>query len=210
MENPPIRVLLADDHPVVLDGLYGRLTSLPHIEIVGTAQSFAEVPPLLDSLATDVLVLDLGGMGGAPLTLVQRVRREHPQVGLIVFSSSIDLAPEMLQAGVLGYVVKEDMTSQLVNALMAVARGQPWRSAVVEEYLERGSGVQRFHQLAPKELSVLKLLAQGMSTTEIAEDMGIDPRTVQNYITAMRRKTGCEERTQLVNWYRRMHQGGES
>jgi len=207
MPPTPIRVLIADDHPLLLEGLRHSLASTS-IQIVGTARSFAEIPQLLKSTTVDVLVLDLGGMGGAPLSFVHGIRREHPETRVLVLSSTVDLAPEMIQAGVLGYAAKGDMVDQrqIINAVLTVAAGQPWYSTVVTEYLERANGVQT--TLAPKELSVLKLLAQGKNNVEISQEVGLDPRTVQNYITAMRRKTGCEERTQLVNWYRRTYEGG--
>jgi DNA-binding NarL/FixJ family response regulator len=75
----------------------------------------------------------------------------------------------------------------------------------VVEYVTQTTMRRLQHHLAPKELNVLKLLAQGLGTIAIAEQLGIDPRSVQNYITALRRKLGCAERTQLVDWYKRMY-----
>jgi len=107
---PPtsIRVVIADDHPIVLDGLTVILAAAPSIQLVGVARSFNELISLLDSISTDMLVLDLGGMGGSPLTLVTRIQRVYPGIRIIVFSSSVDLAPELIQAGVRGYITKED------------------------------------------------------------------------------------------------------
>ena len=99
------------------------------------ATSFAEVVDLLATVQAQVLILDLGGMAGAPLTLVTRVRREHPGVAIVVFSSSVDLAPELLQAGVYGYVVKEELSAQLMDAIHAARAGQRFLSPVVEEYV---------------------------------------------------------------------------
>jgi len=199
-----LRVVLADDHPIILEGLATLLSTSPNIQVVGRCRSFSDVIDLLDSHAIDVLVLDLGGMGGSPLTLVNRIAREHPEVAIIVYSSSVDLAPELLAAGVRGYIAKEDLTDQLVAAVQAAHTGQPHISPVVRDYLQ-STELRQPHHLSPKEFSVLKLLAQGMGTVAIAEQLGIDPRSVQNYITALRRKTGCAERTQLVDWYRRMY-----
>jgi DNA-binding NarL/FixJ family response regulator len=204
----PIRVIIADDHPIVREGLQTSLGASPQIHIVGVATRFAEVVALLETVQAHVLVLDLGGMAGAPLTLVARVRREYPHVTIVVFSSSVDLAPELLQAGVRGYVVKEELSAQLLTAIHAARAGQRFLSSVVEEYVTQTTNGRREHQLAPKELNVLKLLAQGLGTSAIAEQLAIDPRSVQNYITTLRRKIGCEERTQLVDWYKRMY-GGE-
>ena len=200
-----IRVLIADDHPIVREGIQTSLGTNQHVQVVGVATSFAEVVDLLATVQAQVLILDLGGMAGAPLTLVTRVRREHPGVAIVVFSSSVDLAPELLQAGVCGYVVKEELSAQLLDAIRAARAGQRFLSPVVEEYVMAATNGRREHQLAPKELQVLKLLAQGLGTIAIAEQLGIDPRSVQNYITTLRRKIGCAERIQLVDWYNRMY-----
>ena len=208
MAFQPIRVIIADDHPIVREGLQTILGMSPHVHLVGVASSFAEVVALLGTVPAHVLVLDLGGMIGAPLTLVSRVQREYPHVAIVVFSSSVDLAPELLQAGVCGYVVKEELSAQLLTAIHAARAGQRFLSPVVEEYITQTTNGRLQHHLAPKELNVLKLLAQGLGTVAIAEQLGIDPRSAQNYITTLRRKTGCAERTQLVDWYKRMY-GGE-
>lgn len=203
----PIRVIVADDHPIVRAGLQTILAEDRQIQIVGVATTFAEVIDLLGTTPADVLVLDLGGMGGAPLTLVTRVQREHPAVAIVAFSASVDLAPELVQAGVRGYVVKEELAEQLLTAIYAARAGQRFLSPAVEAYVTQTTMRRLQHHLAPQELNVLKLLAQGLGTVAIAEQLGIDSRSVQNYITTLRRKLGCAERTQLVDWYKRMYGG---
>jgi DNA-binding NarL/FixJ family response regulator len=204
MTNHPIRVIIADDHPVVLDGLAALLNTAPEIAVVGIARSFSILLDLLERVADDVLILDLSGMGGSPLTVVSRIQRDYPRLKVIVFSSSVDLAPELLQAGVVGYIPKEDFTNQLVTAIYAVSSGQQYLSPAVTDYLAQTTQAHKQHRLAPKELSVLKLLAHGHSTAEIAAQLQIDQRSVQNYITVLRRKIGCHERTQIADWYRRV------
>jgi DNA-binding NarL/FixJ family response regulator len=205
MAHQPIRVVIADDHPVVLDGLATLLNSTPSIAVVGIAQSFRVLLDLLDRIITDIVILDLSGMGGPPLTVVNRIQRDHPTIKIIVFSSSVDLAPELLQAGVSGYIPKEDFTEQLITAIQTLAAGQTYLSPSVSRYLAQTAQAHRRHRLAPKELSVLKLLSAGHGTAEIAEQLQIDQRSVQNYITTLRRKIGCHERTQLADWYHRMY-----
>jgi DNA-binding NarL/FixJ family response regulator len=204
MIEQPIRVIIADDHPVVLDGLATLLNATAGLAVVGLAQSFPLLLDLLDRVTTDILILDLSGMGSSPLTVVNRIEREHPTVKIIVFSSSVDLAPELVQAGVVGYLSKEAFTNQLVTAIHAVWAGQTYLSPPVADYLAQTTQMHKQHRLAPKELTVLKLLTLGLSTADIAVQLQIDPRSVQNYITVLRRKTGCQERTQLVDWYRRV------
>jgi DNA-binding NarL/FixJ family response regulator len=203
MTSHTVRVIIADDHPVLLDGLTALLATQPSIHVVGVSRSFNDVLEMLSHISADVLILGLGGMGGAPLTIIHRIQRLYPALAIVVFSSSVVLAPELLQAGVRGYIAKEDLTDQLLAAIAAVHAGQTYRSPKVEEYLQTTKVSDRQH-LSPKELNVLKLLSHGLGTVAIAEQMGIDPRSVQNYVTILRRKTGCVERTQLADWYRRL------
>lgn len=204
MEKQTIRVIVADDHPIVLEGLQALLAQAPQIQTVGTARSFDQVTTLVGQVEADVLILDLGGMGGSYFALINRLRREHPELAILVFSTNLDLAPELLDAGAKGYVTKEELVAELIDAISTVARGETFLSPIVREFLEY---TQLDTPLTPKERIALKLLAQGNTTLEIAEQMGIDPRSVQNHITTLRRKTGCVQRTQLVDWYRRS-QGG--
>lgn len=208
MSNHTIRIVLADDHPIVLDGLKASLAATPTMEVVGVARSFEALIDLPELAITDVLILDISGMGGSPLMVVARILRDHPTIRIVIFSTSIDLAPELLQAGVHGYVPKEHISEQLVRAIQAVYASQTYLAPEVIEYLELAQQARKHYRLAPKELSVLKLLAMGFGTPEIAQHLQIDQRSVQNYITTLRRKIGCHERTQLVDWYRRISGAG--
>jgi DNA-binding NarL/FixJ family response regulator len=148
-----------------------------------------------------VVILDLNQMGAGPLSMVRTLRERFPQTQLLIFSSSIALSPELLAAGARGYVVKEELLTHLPPAIRAVAAGQVYLSPLVQEHHERVSGLGQQAFLLPQELRVLKLVAQGMKTRDIADDLSIDPRTAQNYITSLYQKTGCETRAQLVIWY---------
>jgi DNA-binding NarL/FixJ family response regulator len=202
MPTPPIRILIGDDHPIVRDGLASLLNGSEQFSVVATARSFPDVVDALRRHQADVVILDLGGMEGSPLAVLQRLQHDYPQLRVIIFSSTIDLAPELIQAGAAGYVAKEERPSVLVEAVATVVTGQAFYSPFVQDYLAQS---QKETTLTPKEALSLKLLAQGLTTREIASQMGIDPRSVQNYITSMLRKTGCAQRLQLVDWYRRTY-----
>jgi DNA-binding NarL/FixJ family response regulator len=201
----PIKVLVADDHAIVREGLQSIIASNTGLELVGMVTSFEGVVQKLTTTHVDVLVLDLGGMGGAPLTFATRLQREYPHVKIVVFSSSIDLAPELLQAGIYGYVVKEELSSQLIQAIKAAAVSQQFLSPLVNDYMARSQANNQKSTLTPAELNVLKHLAHGFGTSDIAKSLEIDPRVVYNYLSNLRRKTGCTERTQLAEWYKRMY-----
>jgi DNA-binding NarL/FixJ family response regulator len=198
-----LRVVIADDHPMIIQGIRAGFLYHSHIQVVGSTKTFLELFEFLAATVVDVVILDLVGMKSSPLITVERLRRLYPQLGIVVFSSTFELAPELLEHGVHGYISKEDRTDQLPLAIEAASRGERILSPEVRTYLQQILALQSRERLANKELSVLKLLAQGMSTVEIADEMGIDPRSVQNYVTALRRKTGCSTRNALAEWYRR-------
>jgi len=199
-----VRVIIADDHPIVRDGLTTILDADPQFKVVADVGSFKELTEILHNVSADVLVLDIGGMGSSPLLTIERLRRDYPKLPIVVFSSSIDMVPEMLAAGVQGYMVKEERTLQLIPALRAVHRGQHFLSPLAKEYVARYTAQSAKLRLAPMEVTVLKLMTQGLSTEEIADHRGIDSRTIHNHIYKLRRKIGVHQRTELVNWYRRV------
>lgn len=205
----PIRVIIADDHQIVRDGIQAILAADTQAQIVGVATSFDDVLALVTRVSADVLVLDLRGMGNGPLSLVTKLRHTYPDLAIVIFSSSIELAPELLQAGVHGYVVKDDLSLYLRTAIHAAATDQRFLSPLAQDYVLRTMNQRQPRQLTPQEIHVLRLLAEGLGTVAIAEQIGIDPRSVQNHITTLRRKLGCRERTQLVAWYQRTFENSE-
>ncbi len=204
-----IRVAIADDHPIVQRGLKDAMRAHSHLELVGTASSFQELMAILPSAIPDVLILDLSGMGGAPLPLMERLRREYPELRVIVFSSFIDLVPEMLKAGAYGYIGKEDLDHYLVTAITIVHHGKQFLSPTAERYLARSEGQRGPSELSEQQATAVKYAAQGLKTKQIADRMGIDEHTVLNYITLAKRKTGHTTRLELIDWYRRNYLDGQ-
>ena len=200
MTRSPIRILIADDHPAILRGLKHILADDPAIEIVGEAHHFPDVLKRLQTTAVDLLVLDLGGMEALPLSMIVQLREEYPKIRCVIYSSSVDLAPEVRREGVLGYVVKEEMESHLLAAIHAAVAGNWYASPIVQEYLDHSEEVGGEFFITPRELTTLKLLAQGKSTEAIAKEMGFSKRAAQNNISQLYAKTGCTERTQLAEW----------
>ncbi|NTU78134.1 MAG: response regulator transcription factor [Chloroflexales bacterium] len=196
-----IRVVVADDHPVLIEGIKNVLAAQPAIAVVGVATAFAQVPGVLTETAPDVLILDLAGMGDSMLALMHRLRREHPRVGVIIFSTMLDYAAELIDLGVRGYVTKTEMAANLVQAISAVARGDLCFSPLVTRHLEQTAGMP----VTPRELYALKLYVQGLPTAEIATEMHIKPHSVQNLFNSMFEKTQCKGRRELARWYKRRY-----
>lgn len=207
MTLPAIRLLVADDHPIVALGLDGMTFADTRILLVTTAKSFAELVSHLSTSAVDVVLLDLNNMGISPLVMVHELRARFPDVQIVIFSSALALAPELIAAGALGYVVKEEMLSHLHAAIIAAAARQPYYSPLVQNTLDRTARVGRAAPFAPQEEIVLKLVGRSWTTKEMAAYLQIDGRTTQNYVTTLLRKTGCENRNQLAAWYWRHYEG---
>lgn len=204
MGNPYIRVVIADDHPVVLEGTRTYLASAHEIRVVGVVRDFASLLRLLDTIIADVVVLDLMGMGVGPITMVDRLKRDYPKLAIVIFSSVDDMAVDLMRAGVHGYVLKDDMLHQLVAAIIAAHHGDSIVSRPIAERLEWAERMREDIRLSHREYQVLRFMAQGLRTTAIADQMGIDPRTVQNHVTNIRRKAGCYARSELIEWYQRV------
>lgn len=208
--SPPstvIRVMVADDHPIIHSGLDGLFFADARMTLVGIATDFSSLLAQLATTPIDVLILDLMDMGAGPITMVRELRSQHPDIRILIFSSSISLAAELLRVGALGYVVKQEKLNHLPAAIRAVAAGLPYLSPLVVEHQERAAATLRGISLMPREERVLRLVARGLTTRDIAADLNIDRRTARNYINALYGKTGCESPGQLVVWYRQRYEG---
>lgn len=204
MELQPIRVVLADDHPIVRAGIEHTLQTAPRLNVVGTAATFEDLLRLLNQQNADVVVLDISGMGETPLAMVAQLTHRFPEVAIVTFSSTVDLAPELMQAGVRGSVVKQEVSEHLVEAIQAAYAQQAYISPVTQNYLDRVANIRASFRFTPQEFTILKLLSQGLSTEEIGQVLVIGEGSVYNYLSTIRDKTGIRQRTQLVNFYRRL------
>jgi DNA-binding NarL/FixJ family response regulator len=201
----PISVIIADDHPIVRDGLVAVLSLGCDIHVAGVAASFPELRTLLQSTTADVIVLDIGNMGAPPISSVAELVRMYPNMAIIVFSSTAELAPELLYAGVKGYVIKEDRTKHLHEAIMCVLEGETFLSTSVQEYLERCEAQPGQARMTPAQLTVLRFLSLNYSTREIAQALNLDEGTIYNYVLTLKQKTGCRSRKELSDWYSQVY-----
>lgn len=206
MRSSAIHVLVADDHPIVRDGLVDAVSRTQHMELVAAAKDFRSVLHVLQHKSVDVLVLDLGGLGTPPIMMIEQLRRTYHYLKIVVYSSSIDLVPEMLRAGARGYVAKEELTHQVLVAITAVYAGQTFLSPIVQAYMDQCNTRSTTYHLTSQELSIVKLLAHGLPTIAIADQLAIGPRTVHNHLYNARKKIGCAGQVELIHWYRRTYE----
>lgn len=201
-ELQKIRVIIADDHPIIWDGLITALARDPRVEVVAAVASFQELSESLCNHIVDVVLLDLMGMGKAFIPLVERLTQKFPHQAIVVFSSKTDMVPEMLKAGARGYVTKQELSHCILGAVKAVAAGGQFLSPIAQTYLARATAQGENFHLRPREVSVLKLMSDGLITKQIADELGIQKGVVDNYVTSLKKKTRCTTRMELIDWYR--------
>jgi DNA-binding NarL/FixJ family response regulator len=205
-----VRVVLADDHPVVRDGLAALLTSVPGIDVVGTAGTGRQAVRSVVTLRPDVLVLDiqmpeLDGVGVA-----RELQRAAPEVAVLVLTmfDDDDSVFAALRAGAAGYVLKGAAQDEIVRAIRAVAAGEAIfgpgiARRVLTQLGGRSATPDPFPELTTREREVLELLAAGLTTAAIGARLGLAPKTVTNHASAVFAKLHVEGRAQAVERARR-------
>ncbi len=208
-ERMQIRVLVAEDHPLVREGIIRALERDPGIEIVGEAGNGVTAMEMARQLKPDVLVLDLRmpGLGGA--VVLERLRAELPATRALVMTANE--SPESLldavAAGAAGYLSKRTTGEELRQAVITTYGGGSVITPELAGHLlrefsgsARGEGSSVRPLLAARELEILRLVADGLTDNEIGKQLYISPRTVQNHLTRIREKTGLRRRSELARW----------
>jgi DNA-binding NarL/FixJ family response regulator len=195
----PIRILVADDHPVVRDGLVAMLNTQADFEVAGQAATGMEVIQQVAALQPDVLLLDLEMPEMDGVEALQRLRQENRDVHTIVFTAfdTDDRIVRAVQAGARGYLLKGSPREEIFRAIRVVHAGGSLLQPVVASKLLRQVS-EGFEPLTPRELEVLRLLAQGMQNKEIAAELTITERTVKFYVSSILGKLGAGNRTEAV------------
>jgi DNA-binding NarL/FixJ family response regulator len=205
-EDRTITVVVADDHPIVRDGIRQELAKHPDLRILGEATSGDEALQLTRELRPAVLLLDINMPGQrAPQVARAVAGLEHPPRILVLSAyGDIEIVLEMMKAGVTGYVLKDEDPSRIVEGIRAVAAGETWLSAAVSHGIARGairslrSGPQP--KLTSREEQVLGLMARGISNDKIAGELSLTIGTVKNHVSNIYLKLGVRSRAEAVAW----------
>jgi NarL family two-component system response regulator LiaR len=199
-----IRVLLVDDHEMVRMGLAAYLSTEEDIEVVAEASSGEEGVKLAGQLQPDVILMDLvmEGIGGIEAT--RRIREICPNAKVIVLTSFIDdeKVYPVIEAGAFSYLLKTSRAAEIVRAIRSAMAGEPiLESRVAGKIMARfrhGQQLSPHEQLTPRELEVLKLIGQGKSNQEIADELIIGIKTVKTHVSNILAKLNVEDRTQAA------------
>ena len=196
-----IRVLLADDHEIVRDGLKRILAATADVQVAGEAASGDEALALVKANDYDVALLDMSMPGLAGIDLIKRLKIERPALKLLVLSmhGEHQYAARALKAGASGYLTKDSASEMLLNALRKIAAGGVHVSDAAAAGLV--SAQRAPHQaLSDREFEVLRLLASGRSPTEIAEQLHLSVKTVSTHKANLQEKLGLAGTADLVRY----------
>lgn len=208
----PIRVLLAEDHNVVREGLLLLLDAQPDIEVVGEATNGRQAVTLARGCCPDVVIMDISMPDLDGLQAASLIRAECPQTQILILTMHESDAYffRALEAGAAGYVLKKAASEDLINAVRAVSRGEAFfypsmARKLLDSYLrerraEPPVGPPGYEELSEREREVMFLLVRGLSNQEIAERLVISPSTVQTHRTRILQKLGLETTIDLVRY----------
>jgi DNA-binding NarL/FixJ family response regulator len=203
-----IRVVVADDFPLVREGVARALSHDPALEVVGQATTGQEAIALAEELRPDVMILDLRMPDLGGLQVLDKLRTSQPQIRVIVMTASEQAGTllDAIAAGAAGYLSKRTTGEELRQAVITAHGGgsvitPALASHLLKEFSSSARGEQSYvRPLQGRELDVLRLVVQGKTDNEIGKELFISPRTVQNHLTRIREKTGLRRRSELTRW----------
>jgi two-component system response regulator NreC len=201
-EAAPIRVVLADDHTVIRQRVRVLLEGETDMELIAEAKDVQSASNQVDGKRPNVLVLDLSMPGGSSIDAIGLLRERVPttQIVLMTMDESPVFAQRALAAGALGYVSKELADQELASAVRAAARGEQYVSPSIAAPLAALNRSLTEHKLTPREVEVLRLLALGHTSVEIACKLHLSPRTVETHRAHIHTKLGMASRADLVGY----------
>ncbi|MGB6423993.1 MAG: response regulator transcription factor [Solirubrobacterales bacterium] len=200
-----MRVLIADDHGLVRSGLRILLESQDGIEVIAEADNGADARDIAVRERPDLAILDVKMPRLNGLEATRAIREQAPDVAVLILSMHDEerYLFEALKAGAAGYVLKRSADTDLLEAIEAVRRGEPFltpeaQQVLIKDVLDRGES--REEELTPRELQVVKLVAEAHTNKEIAELLGLSDKTIENHRANAMRKLGMRDRVELVRY----------
>jgi two-component system, NarL family, response regulator LiaR len=203
-----IRVLIADDHRMVREGLKAFIAPQEDIQVIGEARDGAEAAALADILAPDVILLDLMMPRLDGIAATKLIKAQNPNAGILIITSFAedDKVMAALEAGATGYLLKDSSPDELRRAILNVAAGESSLSPQVAKLLIHGLQTASHpigeksstESLTERETEILTMIARGMSNQDIADRLTISVWTVRTHVTHILEKLGLENRTQAA------------
>jgi len=202
-----IKVLVVDDHAIMRDGIRALLGLHDDIEIVGEASEGKEAIEKVRELAPDVVVMDIAMPGMDGLEATRRIRKKSPKVKVLVLTQhdNREYILSAIKAGTTGYVPKRALGSDLVSAIRTVYKGDSFlypsaAAALIEDYLQQAKREEPYDRLTAREREILKLIAEGHTSREIAEMLFVSLKTVLGHRTKIMEKLDLHNRSELIRY----------
>jgi two-component system response regulator NreC len=202
-----IKVLIADDHPVVRKGLQSCLSRQSHLRVLGEACDGDEALRKTRELKPDVVLMDISMPGADGLKVTEILRKEMPSVKVLILSvhNNQQYIFRIIHAGAHGYVSKEAPPDEVLRAIECVALGEPFFSediarAALQEFIAGGGKKEPFSELTAREREVLVSIAEGQSNKEIATKLGIGVRTIETHRERIMRRLGIHSVAGLTKY----------
>ncbi len=202
-----IKVLLVDDHAIMRDGIRALLSLNEDITIVGEASDGKEAIAKAEELKPDVVVMDIAMPGMDGLEATRRIKKILPDTKMLVLTQydNREYILSAIKAGAAGYVPKRALGSELVSAVRSVYHGDSFlhpsaATALVEDYRQQAKAADPYDELTPREREILKLIAEGHTSREIADSLYISLKTVTGHRTRLMEKLGLHNRTDLFKY----------
>jgi two-component system response regulator NreC len=199
----PIKVVLADDHQILVDGLRRLIDATADIHVVATANDAPTAIAAVQREGPDVVVLDLSMPGGGGLEVARRIREMDLSTKIVVLTMWAEdrYVLEAVRLGVAGYVLKRSADRDLLEAIRTVARGEAYLTpAAVRLLLSTQRPEPEPPALSPREREVLRLTARGFSNLEIGQRLFVSPKTIDTYRSRIMTKLDIHRRSQLVDY----------
>ncbi len=208
--SKPIRVLLADDHAILRDGIRSLLGDEPDMQVVGEADNGRTAVDQARALQPDVVLMDIAMPLLNGLEATHQIKRECPNINILILTmhDNEEYIPQVLEAGGSGYVLKHAAAQELVTAIRAVAQGGGFFSPTIarslaESYMERLSADDShdpYHDLTSRERELLQLVAEGHTNRQIAQMLVLSIKTVKTHRLHLMQKLGMHDRGELIKY----------
>lgn len=200
-----IKVILADDHSMVREGIKQLLELDQNIQVVGQANDGIECLELLEKVNADVLLLDINMPNKNGLEVLEEIKKKKVNIKVLILTihNEIEYLLKAVEIGINGYMLKDSESAELIKAIVSVYQGENFIQASLipilnSKLIDRNSDKAKINELTKREMEVLKLVAEGLFNKEIASKLDISERTVKNHVSNIFKKIEVADRTQAA------------
>ncbi|NGP75657.1 response regulator transcription factor [Balneolaceae bacterium YR4-1] len=202
-----IKVVIADDHPFIREGIKKIVNGKTDLEVVGEAENGNELLDILESKKPNILVLDITMPGQSGLELLKRITKLYPEIPVLILSihSEERFAIRALKAGAYGYLTKTSISEELIKAIRKITvENRKYITSAVAEQLASQVGINKDNplhkKLSDREFQVLCMIASGMKVTAIAKDLALSPQTIHTYRSRIKEKMNLSSNVEMTRY----------